>query len=67
MGDPKNDLERNLRRFDYVLAKFGITERTLGVTAHGLRHEALIDEFVARSGQQPPVRGGSALTPKAEG
>lgn len=66
MGDPTNDLKRNLRRFDYVLQKFGITARELGVTAHGLRHEALIDEFVAHSGQQPPVRGGGNLTPDAE-
>ena len=66
MGDPNHDLRRNLRRFDYVLEKFGITARELGITAHGLRHEALIDEFVARSGQQPPVRGGGELTPAAE-
>lgn len=66
MGDPSNDLKRNLRRFDYVLGKFGITARELGITAHGLRHEALIDEFVACSGQQPPVRGGGALTPEVE-
>lgn len=66
MGDPSNDLRRNLRRFDYVLAKFGITARLLGVTAHGLRHEALIEEFVTCSGQQPPVRGGAPLTPEAE-
>jgi len=66
MGNPNQDLRKNLRRFDYVLEKFGVTARELGVTAHGLRHEALIDEFVARSGQQPPVRGGGALTPEAE-
>lgn len=66
MGDPNHDLRRNLRRFDYVLEKFGITARALGITAHGLRHEALIDEFVARSGQQPPVRGGGDLTPEVE-
>jgi len=66
MGDPNKDLKRNLRRFDSMLAKFGITTRALGVTAHGLRHEALIDEFVAQSGQQPPVRGGGDLTPEAE-
>lgn len=58
MGDPKHDLKHNLRRFTYVLAKFKLTERGLGVTAHGLRHEALIDEFVSRTGAQPPVRGG---------
>ena len=66
LGDPRNDLKTNLRRFDYVLVKFGITTGKLGITAHGLRHEALIDEFVARTGQQPPVRGGRPLTVEAE-
>ncbi len=66
MGDPTNDLKRNLRRFDYVLGKFGITAREIGITAHGLRHEALIDEFVACSGQQPPVRGGGTISPEVE-
>ncbi len=56
----------NLYRFGYVLGKFGITSRGLGVTAHGLRHEALIEEFVVRTGQQPPVRGGGKLAPEVE-
>lgn len=58
MGDPANDLRRNLRRFDYVLARFGVTFRQLGVTAHGLRHEALIDKYRELAGTEPPVRGG---------
>lgn len=66
LGNPSHDLKRNLRHFDYTVAKFGVTERKLGVTAHGLRHEALIDEFVAQTGQQPPVRGGVELSAAAE-
>ena len=66
MGDPHHDLEHNLYRFGYVQGKFGIMSRGLGVTAHGLRHEALIDEFVVRTGQQPPVRGGGELAPEAK-
>ena len=66
MGDPHHDLKHNLYRFGYVLGKFGITSRGLGVTAHGLRHEALIEEFVVRTGQQPPVRGGGKLAPEVE-
>lgn len=66
LGDPAFDLRHNLRRFDYVIEKFGITSRVLGVTAHGLRHEALIEEFVARTGQQPPVRGGAVVDPEVE-
>lgn len=61
LGNPANDLKQNLRRFDYVLEKFGITFRKLGATAHGLRHEALIDHFEALTGQPPPVRGGGGL------
>ena len=58
MGNPAHDLKKNLRRFDYVLEKFGITFRQLGVTAHGLRHEVLIQHFEVLTGHPPPVRGG---------
>ena len=34
------------------------TEGGLGITAHGLRHEALIEEYIAITGQEPPLRGG---------
>ncbi len=63
LGDPANDLKQNLRRFDYVLEKFGITFRELGVTVHGLRHEALIQFFGDQTGEPPPVRGGGPLPP----
>lgn len=66
LGRPGYDLRQNLRRFDYVMRKFGITAPSLGITAHGLRHEALIDEFVAQTGVQPAVRGGGVLAPEAE-
>lgn len=59
LGNPVNDLRQNLHRFDYVLAKFGVTFRQLGVTAHGLRHEALIDKYREIAGSEPPVRGGA--------
>lgn len=53
-------------RRGYVLEKFGVTGSKLGITAHGLRHEALIDEFVALTGHQPPVRGGGPMPPDDE-
>jgi site-specific recombinase XerC len=59
MGAPTRDLKRNLRRFDYVLERFGVTCRQLGATAHGLRHEVLIDHYQALTGEAPPVRGGA--------
>jgi len=63
MGDPSRDLKRNLRRFDYVMQKFGITVRERGITGHGLRHEVLMDIFQASTGVPPPVRGGGPLAP----
>ena len=32
--------------------------RRVGITAHGQRHEALIEEYIAITGQEPPLRGG---------
>lgn len=57
-GDPCRDLMRNMVRFGYVLRKFGITLKGLGITAQGLRHEALVEDCIALTAQQPPRRGG---------
>ena len=61
MGHPSHKLEQALRRFNYVLEKFGVTQKALGVTAHGLRHEVLIEQFEALTGHLAPVRGGGKL------
>lgn len=61
MGHPAHSLQRNLRRLDYALAKFGITRSALGVTGHGLRHGNLNDLYEKGSGQPSPVRGGGAV------
>jgi site-specific recombinase XerC len=66
MGDPAHDLKRNLRRFDNVLRRFGIAAAQLGITAHGLRHEALIDHYESLTGHAPPVRGGTAPPPQVD-
>lgn len=67
MGAPGRGLKQNVTRFRHVLKKFDITATGLGITAHGLRHEALIDEYIALTGEQPAVRGGGkALTPQQE-
>ena len=64
LGDPRRSLQRNLRRFDYVMARFRITAEGLGATAHGLRHEAMIDHYMGKSGgEAPPVRGGGPVPP----
>ena len=66
MGDPTRDLKRNLRRFDYVMEKFGITLRERGATGHGLRHEVLMEAYTGLTGAMPPVRGGGSVSPEAD-
>jgi site-specific recombinase XerC len=61
MGDPARDLKGNLRRFDYVLEKFGITLRERGATAHGLRHEVLNEVYRELAGEPSPVQGGGTV------
>ena len=61
MGRPGDSLKQSMKRFMYVMRKFGITRAALGVTAHGLRHEALIEKFEEITGQAAPVRGGEQL------
>ena len=64
--DHTSRAQRNLRHFDYVMARFGITAEKLGATAHGLRHEAMIDHYTDRAGAAPPVRGGSDVPPDVD-
>jgi integrase len=66
MGHPSHSLQQALRRFNYVLEKFGVTQKALGVTAHGLRHEVLIAQFEAITGHPAPVRGGERLSPEID-
>lgn len=67
LGHSGARLKQTLRRFHYVLAKHGITAKALGITAHGLRHEALIDHYQSLTGAAPPIRGGGALPKEIEG
>ena len=66
MGNPANDLKQNLRRFSYVMEKFGITYRDQGATGHGLRHETLNDSFEDTTGTPSPVRGGGPVPPELD-
>lgn len=66
MGNPRHSLKKNLRRYDYVMAKFGVTAAMLGATGHGLRHEVMIDLYTAETGVAPPVRGGGAVSPEVD-
>lgn len=61
LGNPALNLKQNLRRFNHVLARFGLTWRERGATGHGLRHEAAHSAFEAVTGELAPVRGGSPV------
>ena len=50
--DSRHTLEQALRRFNYGWEKFGVTQKALGVTAHGLRHDVLIAQFEALTGHR---------------
>lgn len=44
-------------RFYYVVRKFGISKKDLGVVSHGLRHQRVNDGFEQDAGAPSPVRG----------
>ena len=58
IGQPGKTLIQNINRFEYVMRKFGLTNEGLGVTGHGLRHQAMSDGYEALVGTPSPVRGG---------
>lgn len=58
LGCPGKTLKQNISRFEYVMKKFDLTRDGLGVTGHGLRHQAMNDGYEALTGTTSPVRGG---------
>jgi hypothetical protein len=52
---PGKTLGQMRNHYYYVMDKFGITRKQLGVVPHGLRHDYLCTEFTEVSGLQPPV------------
>jgi site-specific recombinase XerC len=61
MGAPDRDLKSNLRRLDYALRKFGLTNRESGTTGHGARHDHLQGQYQDTTGTPAPVRGGGPV------
>ena len=43
--------------YNFVLSKFGICKKGLGVTSHGLRHQWLQEYYETLSGVPAPVKG----------
>jgi len=63
LGNPRLDLKAGKAHFYRVMARFGITNRDLGVTPHGLRHQYANDRYESFSGVSSTVRHGPPLDP----
>jgi len=66
VGRPGYTSQQSQARFYYVIRKFGISKKDLGVVAHGLRHQRVNDAFEEDSGGRSPVRGASGKPPRDE-
>ncbi len=62
VSDQRLNLDQAERRLRYVMEKFGITKRDLGVTPRGLRQQSAGDEYHDEYGGPPPVVTG--VTPE---
>jgi hypothetical protein len=62
LGPPFFTLQHNARTYERVLRKFGITQKALGITGHGLRAGFACD-MLESFGITPTVRGGNAQHP----
>jgi integrase len=60
LGHPGLSLKQSINRFYNTLKRCGVTAATLGVTAHGLRHEYANDRYEQAAGQPSPIRAGQA-------
>ena len=58
VGWPGYTSQQSQSRFYYVIRKFGVSKKDLGIVAHGLRHQRVNDAFEKDSGSLSPVRGG---------
>ncbi|WP_080757878.1 tyrosine-type recombinase/integrase [Comamonas testosteroni] len=60
---PGKSLSQAIDRYYYCLKKAGVTQKDLGVTAHGLRHEFANTLYKEQTGIDSPVMGGGQLDP----
>lgn len=61
MCAPERRIEQEINRIYYVMKLLGITQKQLGVTVHGLRHQYLNDRYEQVAGHESPVRGGTII------
>lgn len=58
VADPALTLVQASNRISNVVRKFGLSKAMLGVTVHGLRHEAASLKYKRITGEESPVRAG---------
>jgi integrase len=56
-------LKAGTRRYRFVMERFGITKKVLGVTPHGLRHQYANNLYKTVTETPAPVCGGSGIDP----
>lgn len=56
LSDPAYTLVRAIRHLRYVMERFGVTKRDLGVTPHGLRHGYAARRYHEEAGVGAPVQ-----------
>lgn len=56
IGYPYKSLEESCQHYNYVLRKFGLTKKELGVTGHGLRHQYAHTRFEELADKPAPVK-----------
>ena len=61
ISDPQLTLVQAIRHLRYVMERFGVTKKALGVVPHGLRHQYAADEYQQATGSPAPVNGGEIL------
>jgi integrase len=61
ISDPQLTLVQAIRHLRYVMERFGVTKKALGVVPHGLRHQYAEDEYQHATGSAAPVNGGEAV------
>lgn len=62
LGRKGYTLEQNARHFYHVLERAGVQRKTLGISAHGLRHQYMGHLYTEESGLPPPVSRNAKLS-----
>ncbi len=61
ISDPQLTLVQAIRHLRYVMERFGVTKKALGVVPHGLRHQYAADEYQEATGSPAPVNCGNVV------